>query len=90
MIVCHCNVLSKADILSTLAEGSVAIPRSAAQVHKCLGCAPQCGRCLPTVRDILAEAKITAIAAGCAVCPANAARAANDGPPSPPFLMAAE
>jgi bacterioferritin-associated ferredoxin len=31
-------------------------PRTAAQVHRCLGCSPECGRCTPTIRQIVAAA----------------------------------
>jgi bacterioferritin-associated ferredoxin len=81
MIVCHCNVLTKADILATLADGAVTLACSPVKVHRCLGCAPQCGRCLSTVRDILAEAAVTTVAAGCAICPAGGACAHNDDAP---------
>jgi bacterioferritin-associated ferredoxin len=35
---------------------TAAAPRSATQVHGCLGCSPQCGRCLRTIRKIMDEA----------------------------------
>jgi bacterioferritin-associated ferredoxin len=78
MIVCHCNVLTKAAILDAIGSNPLSMPDSPVQVHKCMGCAPQCGRCLPTVRSILAEARITTVAAGCAVCPSGTVCAHND------------
>ena len=57
MIVCHCNVLSDKDILATLANEPLTMPRSPVQVYKCLGCASNCGRCLTTVRKLLSEAR---------------------------------
>ena len=53
MIVCSCNVLSDTQVRSAVAD---AAPRSAAKVHGCLGCSPQCGRCLITIRRIMDEA----------------------------------
>jgi bacterioferritin-associated ferredoxin len=78
MIVCHCNVLSKAEILAAIGTNPLSMPNSPVQVHRCMGCAPQCGRCLPTVRDILAEARISTVAVGCATCPSIGTCARND------------
>jgi len=53
MIVCSCNVLSDTQVRSAVAD---ATPRSPAQVYGCLGCSPQCGRCLATIRRIMNDA----------------------------------
>jgi bacterioferritin-associated ferredoxin len=53
VIVCSCNVLSDAQVRSAVAD---AAPRSAVKVYGCLGCSPQCGRCLVTIRRIMDEA----------------------------------
>jgi len=55
MIVCHCNVLSDHDVRGCLSPGPDC-PRSPAEVYRCLGCAPQCGRCAVTIRSILKRA----------------------------------
>jgi bacterioferritin-associated ferredoxin len=78
MIVCHCNVLTKDAILEAIGNNPLLMPSSPVQVHKCMGCAPQCGRCLATVREILAEARIATVAVGCANCPAGGVCATND------------
>jgi len=78
MSVCHCNVLTKAAILDVIRDNPLSMPNSPVQVHKCMGCAPQCGRCLVTVREILREARITTVAVGCATCPTGAVCAGND------------
>lgn len=78
MIVCHCNVLTKAAILEAIGRNPLSMPHSPVQVHKCLGCAPQCGRCLTTVRALLEEARISTVAVGCAICPAHDGCAHND------------
>ena len=57
MIVCSCRVLTDQDFTSTLATELPGCPRSAADAYRCLGCGPECGRCLKTVRRILAEAR---------------------------------
>jgi bacterioferritin-associated ferredoxin len=90
MIVCHCNVLTKAAILDAIGANPLSMPNSPVQVHKCMGCAPQCGRCLATVRELLAEARITTVAAGCAVCPSSTVCAHNDDHAMSAVMMAAE
>ncbi len=54
MIICSCNVLSDQDVRSIIAAPHA--PRTAAQIHRCLGCVPECGRCTPTIRRIVADA----------------------------------
>ncbi len=94
MIVCSCNVLTDTQILATLADEAAFGPRSPAQAYRCLGCAPQCGRCLTTVRKLLAEARAASCAVGCAVCPAHGhdleLEPANDPGPRLAPLIAAE
>lgn len=55
MIVCSCNVLSDHEVRAALDAPTP--PRTPAQVHRHLGCKPQCGRCLCTIRKILDEAE---------------------------------
>jgi bacterioferritin-associated ferredoxin len=88
MIVCHCNVLTAEQICATFEVGRPNMPRSPAQVQRCLGCAPDCGRCLVTIRKMLADAKL-ACAVGCATCPgAERQSPANDAVEI--FVFAAE
>ncbi len=54
MIICSCNVLSDNDVRSVIAAPDA--PRTAAQIHRCLGCTPECGRCTPSIRKIVADA----------------------------------
>ncbi len=72
MIVCSCNALTKAQILEVFASEAAHAPRSPAQTYRCLGCSPECGRCLQTVRRILSEARGAACALGCPGCPGQA------------------
>ena len=58
MIICSCNVLSEAEILATLKRGANVKPRSPGEAYRCLGCAPRCGRCLASVRALLAQAHL--------------------------------
>lgn len=81
MIVCSCNVLSDKQILATLKLG--AGPQAASQVYRCLGCAPRCGRCLETVRALLAQAHLDNCNVGCAACPAHEAETTNEGAADP-------
>ena len=87
MIVCSCNVLTEAQILATLATEEAGTPRSPAQAYRCLGCAPNCGRCLVTVRDLLKEARGNACNVGCPTCPGHHEPVEEE---PAPFLMAAE
>ncbi len=54
VIICSCNVLSDAKVRASL-QGETA-PRTPGAVYRCLGCSPNCGRCLATVRTIITEA----------------------------------
>ena len=54
MIICSCNVLS--DHAVRTAVCGAAAPRTTGQVYGCLGCSPQCGRCVATIRRIMDEA----------------------------------
>jgi bacterioferritin-associated ferredoxin len=70
MIVCSCNVLSEKQILSTLQTETAGRPRSPGQVHRCLGCKPNCGRCLLGIRRLLEDARVDgACDVGCETCP---------------------
>ncbi|MGA0533505.1 (2Fe-2S)-binding protein [Hansschlegelia sp. KR7-227] len=71
MIVCSCNVLSDKQIRTAAAEGGAA-PRTPGQVHRCLGCSPQCGRCARTIRALLADIQglTPSEPAACGACPA--------------------
>lgn len=71
MIVCSCNVLTKDQILDAFASEPPHAPRTPAQTYRCLGCRPDCGRCLVTVRAILAEARLSRCDVGCAICPGH-------------------
>jgi bacterioferritin-associated ferredoxin len=53
MILCSCNVLTCHAVREVL--GGPNPPRTPAQVHRHLGCKPQCGRCLLSIREILDE-----------------------------------
>jgi bacterioferritin-associated ferredoxin len=91
LIVCSCNILSAAQILETLQSAEAGRPSSVARAYRCLGCAPQCGRCVATVRALLAEAHIANVQVGCETCPNEEARrvAAREGERAP-LLIAAE
>jgi bacterioferritin-associated ferredoxin len=67
MIVCSCNVLSDGDVKACLNPGPDC-PRTPAQVYRCLGCSPNCGRCAATIRGIMDKA-LAAAAAEPPACP---------------------
>jgi len=71
VIICSCNVLSEAQVLETLKLGMEGRPASAGQTYRCLGCAPRCGRCVETVRALVAKAHLDNCTVGCAACPAD-------------------
>jgi bacterioferritin-associated ferredoxin len=72
MIVCSCNVLSDSDI-RTACRARENAPRTAGQVYGCLGCSPQCGRCVRTIKRIMDEA--LGCADACGGCPLGGAEA---------------
>jgi bacterioferritin-associated ferredoxin len=67
MIVCSCNVLSDRDVKACLSPGE-GCPRTPAQVYRCLGCSPNCGRCAATIRAIMDDALAAASAAAQGPC----------------------
>lgn len=53
MIVCSCNVISDSELEA--AFGAPDAPRTMVQIYQYLGHTPSCGRCAPTIRDIMRE-----------------------------------
>ena len=70
MIVCSCRVLTDRDFVGTLQSESPECPRTAVEAYRCLGCSPECGRCLRMVKRILNEARATH---QCTDCPQSCA-----------------
>jgi bacterioferritin-associated ferredoxin len=78
MIVCSCNILSDVDVKACLKLGPDC-PRTPAQVYRCLGCSPNCGRCVRTIRTIMDKALADAgIACERGCCPATLEKAAAE------------
>ena len=96
MIVCSCNVLSDTQILSLPRAAGAMRPCSPSRAYRGLGCAPRCGRCVPTIRALLAEAHVANCDAACGDCPAEGATAERRNPAGAGdedqtiYLMAAE
>jgi bacterioferritin-associated ferredoxin len=94
MIVCSCNVLSDSDIRAACKARENA-PRTAGQVYGCLGCSPQCGRCVRAIKRIMDEALGVDCQVGCEVCPHSGrilkvpANANGQGQPVPVLAAAA-
>ncbi|MBR1279721.1 bacterioferritin-associated ferredoxin [Bradyrhizobium sp. AUGA SZCCT0283] len=57
MIVCSCNVLSDYEVR---AVACTATRRTTTYVYGRLGCRARCGRCAPTIREIMDEVLIGA------------------------------
>lgn len=90
MIICSCNVLSEEQILAALERSARVKSRTPGEAYRCLGCAPQCGRCLQSVRALLAKTDLDC-KVGCAGCPSgDRHQAARQEPPEAPHLIAAE
>ncbi len=60
MYLCNCNGLTEREVHEALATGC----RSAAQVYRCLGVKPQCGRCVQDVRGLVRGQGASAACAG--------------------------
>lgn len=82
MIVCSCNQLTDRQILESLTGDAGDRPRSPGQVYRCLGCKPDCGRCVRQIRqmfaDITSELASNSCQIGCAVCPGDAGHTLAD------------
>ena len=50
MYVCLCNALTDRDVRSHIGADS-----SVAMVYRACGCQPQCGKCVPFVRQMLRQ-----------------------------------
>ena len=78
MIVCSCNVLTKANILATaekLAAQDPFRPITPGRLFRSLGARPNCGTCFSVIRTIISDAGLTF------TCPeplASVAEAAED------------
>jgi bacterioferritin-associated ferredoxin len=68
MIVCSCNRLSDRDVRGCCAAQGCA-PARVMDIYTRLGCAPQCGRCAPTLAAIMREARDPGCACGPTDCP---------------------
>lgn len=53
MIVCSCNVISDCEVAAVFSGADT--PQTVSQIYRRLGHRPDCGRCAPTIRDILKE-----------------------------------
>ena len=53
MYICLCNGITDRDVRRTASADSPTV----AQLYRALGCTPQCGKCVPVVRQMLDEAK---------------------------------
>lgn len=51
MIVCSCNVVSDRQVIDAVSASQGM--RTPSEVYRCLGCAPQCGRCARTIRALM-------------------------------------
>jgi bacterioferritin-associated ferredoxin len=49
MVICLCNCLKSSEIACARDSGGCSV----SQIFKRLGCEPQCGKCVPYIRDSL-------------------------------------
>lgn len=59
MIVCSCNVISDLEVKDALV--GAACPKTPGGIYKCLGCKTSCGRCIATIKGIIAELRPTGL-----------------------------
>ena len=52
MYICLCNALTDRDVRTQCSGGGCSV----SMVYRGLGCEPQCGKCVPMVRQMLREA----------------------------------
>jgi bacterioferritin-associated ferredoxin len=60
MYICLCNALTDRDVRASC-ENSCG---SVSAVYRSLGCAPQCGKCVPMVRQMLRQQDAGAVEGG--------------------------
>ncbi|MBV9825958.1 MAG: (2Fe-2S)-binding protein [Alphaproteobacteria bacterium] len=60
MYICLCNALTDRDLRSRITGDGASV----SMVYRACGCTPQCGKCVPMVRDMLREACQGAASAG--------------------------
>jgi bacterioferritin-associated ferredoxin len=51
MYICLCNGITDRDVHRVAAGGDGTV----AQIYRGLGCTPQCGKCVPVVREMVAQ-----------------------------------
>ncbi len=51
MYVCVCEVITDQAIIAAIRQGCQSVP----ELRHQLGCGKQCGRCIPTVRNLLRQ-----------------------------------
>ena len=52
MYICICNGITDRQIKMAVANGAV---RSVSDVYRCMQCKPECGRCAPTVVELMRQ-----------------------------------
>lgn len=53
MYVCICNAISERHVRTAIADGATTVGK----VYRACGSQPQCGRCKPSISELLSEAK---------------------------------
>jgi bacterioferritin-associated ferredoxin len=51
MYICLCNAITDRDVRAHGAGGNCSV----AMVYRALGCQPQCGKCVPYIRQLLRQ-----------------------------------
>jgi bacterioferritin-associated ferredoxin len=69
MIVCSCNCLTDAAVRIAVIDDPHEPRWSPGKVYQCLGCTPKCGRCVPTIRQIVKETLLDCGRSTCEGCP---------------------
>jgi bacterioferritin-associated ferredoxin len=59
MYICLCNAITDRDVRAHGAGGNCSV----AMVYRALGCQPQCGKCVPYVRQLLRQPEAAETAA---------------------------
>ena len=68
MYICLCNALTDRDVRANCSAADCSV----AMVYRALGAKPQCGKCVPYVRQMLRSAAEAPLALACtAPAPAN-------------------
>jgi bacterioferritin-associated ferredoxin len=75
MYICLCNGFTDGKVRMVARNGECSV----SEVYRALGCKPQCGKCVPFVRDLIRAEASTAAASSAMMAPPDSLLIADAG-----------